>query len=42
VFRIMWFIKLCLFIYPGIEFVIGFRFEDLVLSDVAMCNLVEV
>jgi len=40
--QIMWFIKLYMFIYPGFGFVIGFRFEDLVFSDVATCNLMEV
>jgi len=40
--QIMWFIELYLFIYPGTGFVTGFRFEDLVILDVATCNLVEV
>jgi hypothetical protein len=34
--------KLYLLIYLGIGFVIGFRFQDLVISDVAPCNPVEV
>ena len=41
--QIMWVIKLYLFIYPGIGFVIGFRFEDFsLLRCVTVYNLVEV